>query len=41
MKLSSSTEWLFYHMWKNNPDTLKSCPGIIIMDTIIYRFFKI
>jgi hypothetical protein len=38
MKLSISTEWLFFHLWKRNPETGKSCPGIIIPDTIIYRW---
>jgi hypothetical protein len=38
MKLSTSTEWLLFHLWKSNPETGKSCPGIIIPETIIYRF---
>lgn len=38
MKLSLSTEWLLFHLWKNNPETGQSCPGVIIPDTIIYRF---
>jgi hypothetical protein len=37
MKLSTSTEWLLFHLWKSNPETGKSCPGIIIPETIIYR----
>ena len=39
MKLSTSTEWLLFHLWKSNPDTGQSCPGVIIPDTIIYRFW--
>lgn len=35
-----STEWLFFHLWKKSPDTGKSCPGIFIIDTIIYRLQK-
>lgn len=38
MKLSTSTEWLFFHLWKKNPETGNSCPGVFIADTIIYRF---
>ena len=38
MKLSLSTEWLLFHLWKNNPETGQSCPGIIIPDTVIYRY---
>ncbi|KRX00119.1 hypothetical protein PPERSA_07226 [Pseudocohnilembus persalinus] len=41
MKLSSSTEWLFFHLWKKNPEkNNSSCPGIFIPDTIIYRWGK-
>ena len=38
MKLSLSTEWLFFHLWKKNPDTNSSCPGVFVADTIIYRW---
>ncbi|KAM3128080.1 hypothetical protein pb186bvf_019843 [Paramecium bursaria] len=38
MKLSLSTEWLFFHLWKKNPDTNQSCPGVFVADTIIYRW---
>ncbi len=38
MKLSTSTEWLFFHLWKKNPETQNSCPGVFIADTIIYRW---
>lgn len=37
MKLSVCTEWLFFHIWKSNPETSKSCEGVIIPETIIYR----
>jgi hypothetical protein len=37
MKLSTCTEWLFFHLWKRNPETKQSCPGVIIPETIIYR----
>ena len=37
MKVSACTEWLFFHLWKNNPETNRPCPGIIIPDTLIYR----
>jgi len=35
MKLSTSTEWLFFHLWKKNPETGYSCPGVFIADTIV------
>jgi len=38
MKLHTSTEWLLFHLRKKNPETGKSCPGILITDTIIYRW---
>jgi hypothetical protein len=28
MRLSSNTEWLFFHLWKKNPETNTSCPGV-------------
>ena len=37
MKLHTSTEWLLFHLWKPNPETGLTCPGIFIPDTIIYR----
>lgn len=40
MKITSCTEWLFYHLWKKNQETNLSCPGIFILDTIIYRWSK-
>jgi len=40
MKITSCTEWLFYHLWKKNKETNLSCPGIFILDTIIYRWSK-
>lgn len=39
MKLNACTEWLFFHLWKINRETSQSCPGILIPDTIIYRYF--
>lgn len=38
MKLSTSTEWLYFHLWKKNPDTNTSCPGVFLVDTVIYRW---
>ncbi len=38
MKLSICTEWLFFHLWKKNPETGKSCAGLVVPDTIIYRY---
>ncbi|EGR31604.1 mitochondrial processing peptidase beta, putative [Ichthyophthirius multifiliis] len=38
MKLSTSTEWLYFHLWKKNPETQSSCPGVFIPDTVIYRW---
>lgn len=38
MKLSTSTEWLFFHLWKKNPDMEISCPGVFVVDTVIYRW---
>ena len=38
MKLSACTEWLFFHLWKTSPETQKSCEGIIIPETIFYRY---
>jgi hypothetical protein len=40
MKLCQATEWLFFHLWKENNSTQSSCPGILIPDTIIYRWAK-
>ena len=40
MKLSLSTEWLFFHLWKKNPETNSSCPGIYLTDTVIYRLLS-
>ena len=40
MKLSLSTEWLFFHLWKKNPDTNTSCPGVFLADTLIYRLLQ-
>ena len=37
MKLFTSTEWLFFHLWKKNPETGISCPGVFLADTVIYR----
>ena len=38
MKLSLSTEWLYFHLWKKNPVNNRSCQSILIPDTIIYRW---
>ena len=38
MNSSKAIEWLFFHLWKKNPMTLKHCPGINIPDTILYRW---
>jgi hypothetical protein len=38
MKLSTCTEWLFFHLWKKNPDTGQSCYGVLLADTLIYRW---
>lgn len=38
MKVSILTEWLFYHIWKKNPRTKASCPGILVPHTIIFRW---
>lgn len=40
MKQNNATEWLFFHQWKKNPDTSASCPGILIPDTLLYRWAK-
>ena len=34
----SYTEWLFFHIWKKSPIDEKSCTGIMIPDTVIYRW---
>ena len=40
MKWSTAghTEWLLFHLWKRNDKTGRSCPNILIPDTIIYRW---
>ena len=38
MKLSNSTEWLFFHLWKKNPENGQSCPSIRIPETIFFRW---
>ena len=38
MKVSSNTEWLFFHLWKKNPYSLKPCEGVMIPDTLFYRW---
>ena len=30
MRLTSNTEWLFFHLWKKNTENNKSCPGVIL-----------
>ena len=38
MKFQSCSEWLYFHLWRVNSKTGTSCPGIILTDTIIYRW---
>lgn len=38
MQALTYTEWQFFHIWKKNPATEKSCPSIMIPDTVIYRW---
>ena len=38
MRITTLTEWLFYHLWKKNPTTKTSCPSILIPDTVIFRW---
>jgi len=40
MKITGCTEWLFFHLWKPNSETNSTCPGIFIIDTIIYKWSK-
>ena len=39
MKLTQSTEWLFFHLWKKQADG-SCCPGVLILDTVIFRWAK-
>lgn len=38
MKLGTCTEWLFFHLWKKNPNSGHSCNGVFLADTVIYRW---
>ena len=38
MKTATFTEWLFFHLWKKNPETNQSCPYILIPDTVLFRW---
>jgi len=38
MRVSNNTEWLFFHLWKKNPETLLPCPNIYIAETILFRW---
>lgn len=38
MGVSNNTEWLFFHLWKKNPETLLPCPNIYIAETILFRW---
>lgn len=31
------TEWLFFHIWRPDPTTKLSCPGVKIPNTVLYR----
>lgn len=38
MKITNYTEWLFFHLWKKNPNTGKCCPSVLLPDTVLYRW---
>ena len=38
MKTANYTEWLFYHIWRKNEQTRKSCPHVLIPDTVLFRW---
>lgn len=38
MKLTTLTEWLFFHIWQRNSLSGTSCPGVLIPDTVIFRW---
>lgn len=38
LKTATTTEWLFYHLWKKDEETGKPCMNVLIPDTIIYRW---
>lgn len=38
MRVANNTEWLFYHLWKKNPDTNQCCPGLNIAETVMFRW---
>ena len=40
MELSNRTEWLFFHLWRKNPKTKEPCQGVLIPDTIFFRWAK-
>ncbi|KRX07881.1 hypothetical protein PPERSA_10269 [Pseudocohnilembus persalinus] len=40
MKACNSTEWLLFHLWKENPKTGKSCIGLLISEVVIYQMGK-
>lgn len=40
MRISSLTEWMYFHIWKRDPETNTSCPGILIPSTVFYRWNK-
>lgn len=40
MQLYNATEWLFFHLWKNNPKDQLPCPNIRLPYTVIYRWNK-
>ena len=38
MRVANNTEWLFFHLWKKDPETAFSCPGLYIAETILFRW---
>ncbi|CAG9334959.1 unnamed protein product [Blepharisma stoltei] len=42
MKLGAAgfTEWLLFHLWKQNESTGLCCPNVLLPETVIYRYAK-
>ena len=38
VNVTARTEWLFYHLWKKNPNTGLSCESILIPSTVFFRW---
>jgi len=38
MRVSNNTEWLFFHLWKKNPETMLPCLNLYLAETIIFRW---